>query len=66
MPTFLLITAIGLPLFALAVLALIWLIRSGQFDDLDTPALRMLADDEPVAPPSPTIAPGPRNTETVP
>jgi len=35
----------GLALFALAVGALLWLVRSGQLDDLDTPALRMLGDD---------------------
>ena len=26
--------------------AFIWAARSGQFDDLDTPAVRMLFDDE--------------------
>jgi len=29
-----------------AVGAFIWATRSGQFDDLDTPGLRMLQDDE--------------------
>jgi cbb3-type cytochrome oxidase maturation protein len=39
-------------LFAGAALALfVWAARSGQFDDLDTPAVRILFDDEtPVAP----------------
>ena len=27
--------------------AYIWAVRRGQFDDLETPPLRMLADDEP-------------------
>ncbi len=31
-----------------AVVAFIWAVRSGQMDDLDTPALRMLHDDEPI------------------
>lgn len=30
--------------------AYLWSVRSGQFEDLDTPALRMLADDEEVEP----------------
>jgi cbb3-type cytochrome oxidase maturation protein len=36
--------AIGIA--AIAVVAFIWAVRSGQFDDLDTPALRVLHDDE--------------------
>lgn len=28
-----------------AVLAFVWSARSGQFDDLDTPAVRMLHDE---------------------
>jgi cbb3-type cytochrome oxidase maturation protein len=38
----------------LAVAAYVWSARGGQFDDLDTPALRMLHDDEIV---TPVIAP---------
>ena len=37
----------------LAVAALagyLWALKRGQFEDLDTPPLRMLFDDEPVAP----------------
>ncbi len=38
-------------ILALIALALfIWAIHSGQFDDLDTPALRMLFDDGTVVP----------------
>jgi cbb3-type cytochrome oxidase maturation protein len=33
-----------------AVLAYSWAARRGQFDDLDTPPLRMLHDDEVVRP----------------
>ncbi len=35
-----------------AVIAYSWAARRGQFDDLDTPALRMLHDDERVKKPS--------------
>lgn len=38
-------TGLGLLLFIGAVAALIWSIRSGQLDDLDTPAMRVLNDD---------------------
>ena len=31
-----------------AVFAFVWAARRGQLDDLDTPPLRMLADEEPV------------------
>ena len=37
---------VALGLSALALWACVRAIRSGQFDDLDTPALRMLADDD--------------------
>ncbi len=30
-----------------AVIAYVWSARGGQFDDLDTPAVRMLHDDDP-------------------
>ncbi len=35
-----------LALLALAVGALIWAIKSGQFDDLEGPAYRILHDDD--------------------
>lgn len=42
-------------LLALVALALfVWAIHSGQFDDLETPAIRILFDDAPV--PNPDIA----------
>lgn len=43
----LLFTAVGLVLFAGAIAGLVWAVRSGQLDDLETPALRMLHDDPP-------------------
>ena len=33
-------------LAAAGVAAFIWAVRRGQFDDMDTPAIRMLHDDE--------------------
>ena len=32
-----------------AIGAFVWAVRKGQFDDLDTPALDVLHDDEPSA-----------------
>ena len=43
-----LILPLALLLGAVAVAAFVWAARSGQFDDLDTPAKRMLHDDVPV------------------
>jgi cbb3-type cytochrome oxidase maturation protein len=36
----------------------IWAARSGQFDDLETPARRMLHDDDPLVRPRPSRARG--------
>lgn len=40
------ILPIALVIAAAAVGAFIWAVRSGQYDDLDTPAMRVLFDDE--------------------
>lgn len=37
---------LALVIVTAAVIAFVWSVRSGQFDDLDTPAVRMLHDDE--------------------
>ncbi len=37
---------LALVLAGAALAAFIWAVRQGQLDDLDTPALRMLHDDE--------------------
>ena len=37
---------VGLVLLAIAIAAFFWAVRSGQFDDLDSPALRILSDDD--------------------
>jgi cbb3-type cytochrome oxidase maturation protein len=36
---------LALVIVAIAVGAFVWATRQGQFDDLDTPAVRMLHDD---------------------
>lgn len=42
---------LGIAMLAVAVAAFFWAVRSGQFDDLDTPGTLVLFDDEPAAPP---------------
>lgn len=45
---------LGVLLGALALAAFLWGLSRGQFDDLETPGVRVLWDDEPVSeePPS--------------
>ncbi len=40
------VVPLALLVSALAVGAFIWSVRHGQLDDLETPALRMLEDDQ--------------------
>ena len=37
---------ISLMLLGLAIGAFVWAVRKGQYDDLDTPALDILVDDD--------------------
>ncbi len=37
---------LGLVLLALAVAAFFWAVRSGQYDDLESPAWRVVLDDD--------------------
>ena len=37
---------LALVLAAAAVWGFVWMVRSGQYDDLDTPASRILVDDD--------------------
>jgi cbb3-type cytochrome oxidase maturation protein len=55
----LLLTGFALLLFLALLAGLVWSIRSGQWDDLDTPAQRMLGDDAPASDSGPTA---PRET----
>lgn len=48
MESFYLITPIALILIAVAIKLFIWAVNSGQFDDLDREASRILFDDETV------------------
>lgn len=41
-----LLIPLGLILVALMVLAFFWAVKRGQFDDLDTPAVQILLDDD--------------------
>ena len=45
----LMLVPISLVLLGVAIAAFIWAVRSGQFDDLDTPSIDILADNEPPA-----------------
>lgn len=47
-----LLIPLALLLLGLAVWAFFWAVGSGQFDDLDTPAMRVLMDDDEKPPPS--------------
>ncbi len=40
-----LVLPLALVIVAVAVVAFVWSARSGQFDDMETPAVRMLHDD---------------------
>jgi cbb3-type cytochrome oxidase maturation protein len=41
-----LVVPMALALVGIGVGAFVWAVRKGQFDDLDTPAVRMLFDDD--------------------
>lgn len=41
-----LVLPLALLVVLVAVVAFVWSARSGQFDDLDTPAVRVLLDDD--------------------
>ena len=42
----LLLIPVSLVLLGIAIAAFVWAVRRGQFDDLDTPALDILVDDD--------------------
>ena len=52
-----LLVPLAILLVAIFVGAYVWSTRTGQFDDLTTPAMRALHDDAPVSPrPKPPVA----------
>lgn len=57
METIFVLLPLALLIAAVAVGFFIWAARTGQFDDLDTPAVRILFDDEEPRP-KPDAAPG--------
>lgn len=44
-----LLVPVALGLVGAAIAAFLWATRKGQFDDLETPALRVLGDDDEVS-----------------
>ncbi|SBV36388.1 Nitrogen fixation protein FixS (modular protein) [uncultured Stenotrophomonas sp.] len=52
MSILLLLVPLSLLLLGFAVAAFVWAVRRGQFDDLDTPALDILEDDDRPTPPA--------------
>ena len=42
----LLLIPLSLMLLVVAIVAFVWAVKGGQFDDLDTPALDILVDDD--------------------
>lgn len=46
MSTLYVLIPLGLVLLAAAVAAFFWAVGSGQFDDMDTPAWRVVMDDD--------------------
>ena len=53
MSILLLLVPISLVLLGIAIAAFVWAVKRGQFEDLDTPALSILADDDEDAPQEP-------------
>lgn len=53
----LMLIPLSLMLLAFAIGAFVWAVRKGQFDDMDTPALDILSDDERMPGASVTEAP---------
>ena len=44
-----LVLPLALVIATCSVVAFVWAVRSGQLDDFDTPALRVLLDDQAIA-----------------
>jgi len=51
MVVFYILTPVALLLAGLGLAAFFWSVRSGQYDDVETPAIRILIDDDGPAPP---------------
>lgn len=57
MAILLVLVPISLALLGLAIWAFLWAVRSGQYDDLDSPSIDMLRDETKPPPPSETGKP---------
>lgn len=57
METIFVLLPLALLIAAVAVALFVWAASTGQFDDLDTPAIRVLFDDEAPGAPRPPAAP---------
>ena len=51
----LLLIPLSLLLLVAAIWAFVWAVKRGQFDDLDTPAIDILRDDDAPHAPSPRV-----------
>jgi len=47
-----LLIPLGIVLLALSVWGFFWAVRSGQFDDLESPSVQILLDDDRAPPPA--------------
>jgi cbb3-type cytochrome oxidase maturation protein len=52
-----LLIPLALALLGVSVWAFFWAVRRSQFDDLDSPALQILLDDDRAPPPDPENSP---------
>ena len=59
----LLLIPLSLVLIGIAVALFVWAVRRGQFEDLDTPALDILRDDEHERRPRPRSADAPESND---
>jgi cbb3-type cytochrome oxidase maturation protein len=55
-----LLIPLGLVLLALSLWAFFWAVRQRQFDDLDSPAMQILLDDDRAPPNNPASSDGER------
>jgi len=56
MNSLLILVPISIILFGAAIWAFVWAVRRGQFDDLETPAIDILAEERPANRTTPTDA----------
>lgn len=57
MAVFFILLPIAIVMAGVALVAFLWAVRRGQYDDMQTPPIRMLFDDEPVKPKDDPVTP---------